>query len=209
MLLSTCVINIIFERKDLKGEIMEFFPDMEFTLFGGWILTLIYLIVNSSIPATKKGAKRRLTAPQRKPTPTFAKKLKKVIGMITWYGAVLYTAFLPMKTGTFWFYFGIVLFAVGIVLYAIALINYVRTPFDTPVVGGLYKYSRNPIYVAYTITWYGASLAVGSWLLLLIHTVEVILCHFSVLDEEKDCDEQYGQSYIEFKNRIPRYFGPF
>ena len=129
--------------------------------------------------------------------------------MITWYGAILYTAFLPLKTGTTLFYIGVVLFVLGLVLTAISLINYVRTPLDTPVVSGLYKYSRNPIYVAYAITWYGTTLAVGSGLLLILHTVEVILCHFGVLQEEKDCEDQYGKSYLDFKNRVPRYFGPF
>lgn len=188
---------------------MELFPHMTLTASGGWILTLVYIIVSISIPATKKGSMQRLFAPQKKPTPTFAKKLKKVSNMITWYGAMLYTAFLPLKTGTRLFYIGIFLFALGLVLSAISLLNYVNTPFDTPVVSGLYKFSRNPIYVAYAITWYGVVMTVGSGLLLIIHTAEVILCHFGVLEEEKDCEEQYGQSYLDFKNRIPRYFGPF
>jgi protein-S-isoprenylcysteine O-methyltransferase Ste14 len=188
---------------------MSFFPKLALVPAGGWILTLLYIIVSVAIPITRKESIQRLVAPQRKPTPTFVEKLKKVTNMITWYGAMLYTVFLPLKTGTIMFYVGIVLFFSGLVLSAISLVNYINTPLDTPVVSGLYKFSRNPIYLFYAITWYGAVLAVSSGLLLLLHTAEVVLCHFSILEEEKDCEEQYGQSYLDFKNRIPRYFGPF
>jgi len=188
---------------------MELFPKLALVQSGGWILTLIYIIVNFSIPATKKGTWTRLTAPQRKPRPTFTKKLRQIVNMITWYGTVLYAAFLPMKTGTACFYIGVFLFALGMLLTAISLINYTNTPFDKPAVSGLYKYSRNPIYVSYAIIWYGAVLVLGSWTLLILHTAEIALCHIGVLEEEKDCEEQYGQSYLEFKTRVPRYFGPF
>lgn len=57
---------------------MELFPKMALVPSGGWILTLIYIIVNFSIPASKKGVWQRLLAQQNKPTKTFAKTLKKI-----------------------------------------------------------------------------------------------------------------------------------
>ena len=47
---------------------------------------------------------------------------------------------------------------------------------------------------------------IGSWISLIILLVSILGSHFSILGEEKRLKEQYGNSYLEYKEKVPRYF---
>ena len=49
------------------------------------------------------------------------------------------------------------------------------------------------------------ALLVGSWTILILHTIEVVVMHWTVLNEERFCLDRYGDSYREFMKRVPRY----
>ena len=73
------------------------------------------------------------------------------------------------------------------------------------VTGGLYRYSRNPQYVASIIGFFGAGLAHGG-------TQAVILCGLAVLvyvimpfTEEPWLQQAYGDIYLNYKRRTPRF----
>lgn len=184
---------------------MEFMPEFSISFWSGWWFSLIYLIVNHGIPLLKKGALKRLFTPAT-PQRNFWAAVNYYISWVAWIGSVIYPVFMAVKIGTVYFYAGIFMFLMGMAFNIIALLNYITTPFDQPIVKGLYKFSRNPIYAAYNITWYGVGLALGSWLLIIIHTIEVITCHIITRQEEQFCLKKYGNDYQDYLRKVPRYF---
>jgi protein-S-isoprenylcysteine O-methyltransferase Ste14 len=75
--------------------------------------------------------------------------------------------------------------------------------------GGLYRYSRNPQYVASILAFFGAGLGNGG-----LNTV--ILCALAILvyvilpyTEEPWLQKAYGDVYLNYKRRTPRFFWPW
>ena len=183
---------------------MQLFPPVALLLFGGWILVAVYVVINFAIPALAPGAlKRLLTNPF--PDKSLSARIRGGIEMVTWFGTLALVLIYPLQTQSNVFGAGLILYCVGMVFTAISLWNYTFTPPDTPVTAGVYRFSRNPIYVGYTIVGYGMALLVGSWTILILHTIEVIVMHWTVLNEERFCLDRYGDSYREFMKRVPRY----
>jgi protein-S-isoprenylcysteine O-methyltransferase Ste14 len=79
-------------------------------------------------------------------------------------------------------------------------------PTDTIVAGGIYRFSRNPIYVGFL----AIALAVGigsnnAWLLLSFVTLFVVL-HFGVVKpEERYLSVKFGDRYDEYRRRVRRW----
>lgn len=75
-------------------------------------------------------------------------------------------------------------------------------------VHGPYRLTRNPIYIAYLAIWLGWAIFFGSssvlsvWLLWCLVAILVL-----VPREERDLESAFGQSYLQYKNRVPRWFG--
>jgi protein-S-isoprenylcysteine O-methyltransferase Ste14 len=84
--------------------------------------------------------------------------------------------------------------------------HYRSTPPDEPVTKGFYRISRNPQALTLLVSFYGVSIAVGSWLALFILTASLVFHHLTVLAEEGSCLRQYGDSYSAYMKRVPRYF---
>ncbi|MBN1596273.1 hypothetical protein JW933_10135 [candidate division FCPU426 bacterium] len=184
---------------------MGIFPRLSLELYGGWCLTFLYLVVNLGVPLFKKGALSRLLTPA-KSLQTLGEKTFYWGAQLSWWGTLAYPVVCPLKLGTIHFKWGIALYLAGIVLTAIALWNYASASCNQPAVNGLYRFSRNPIYVAYTSVGYGMGMAIGSWFVIILHTIEVISCHFMIVDEEKYCIGKYGEDYQQYLEKTPRYF---
>ena len=57
------------------------------------------------------------------------------------------------------------------------------------------------------IAWVGASIASGSWILLLLSVVAVVLQRAQAVAEERGCLATYGDEYQEYLDRTPRWIG--
>lgn len=112
---------------------------------------------------------------------------------------------------------GTILFVacVGLILYCSRLFAHIGkgtpVPIDPPrelVVSGLFRYSRNPIYVGQVgiLTSYGVysgELALFVWAGCWLFFVQA----FIVLYEEPALRERFGDSYLEYTHRVPRWVG--
>jgi protein-S-isoprenylcysteine O-methyltransferase Ste14 len=79
---------------------------------------------------------------------------------------------------------------------------------DEPTVlitSGPYAWSRNPMYVAWTLIYIGAICIINSVWLLLLLPVALVLTHFVVLREEKKLEELFGDSYSDYRQNVRRY----
>lgn len=72
--------------------------------------------------------------------------------------------------------------------------------------GPLLKYSRNPIYVFSYAFFIGATLWVPSIATLGLFIALGVSIHLLVLEEEKFLQARLGNDYMEYKQKVPRYF---
>lgn len=108
---------------------------------------------------------------------------------------------------------GLMLGAVAIWLYCSRLFSRIGkgTPFVTEpprhlVTAGLYRHSRNPIYVAHVAFLLGWFMRSGHVILLLYTGVVVALIHAVVVRwEEPGLRERFGEAYVRYTQSVPRW----
>ncbi len=134
------------------------------------------------------------------------KKLLVIIDCI-FFIPIIYSIFLPLKLGTVWFYVGLFIYLLGVVIGTMAVYNFFTTPLDKPVIKGVYRLSRNPIYLSMFLIFVGTGIACVSWVFLLLAMVFIILLHILVNSEESFCLQKYGDTYREYMNTTYRWMG--
>ena len=112
----------------------------------------------------------------------------------------------------FWIGLGIIIF--GEVIFALGYAAMREHPEKKQVVvdWGIYKLSRHSHVLAGIICllgvvimgWNpGSMIYIGLWIYFILN---VALSHFGVLNEEKLNIERFGQEYVDYMKRVPRYF---
>ena len=125
----------------------------------------------------------------------------------SWIGATLYSIFLPLRVGTGWFYPGLALFIIGVIVLVSTSLSVFRTPVNEPFTGGIYRFSRHPIYLSMIFVYAGVSIAAASWLFLVITIITFFLQRYQLLKEERYCCGKFGASYHTYMERTPRWIG--
>ena len=103
------------------------------------------------------------------------------------------------------FYCGIVFFIVGILLCAISVVSFALPDVNGLNINGIYKLSRNPMYVAYFICFLGMSFLTQSVPMLITVLIFQISAHWIILSEERWCLAKFGKSYKDYMKRVRRY----
>ncbi len=183
---------------------MQFFPSLELTWLNGWIFILMNsLITWGFLKFIPKEVSRRLLD---RSNFTKEQKIYTIISKIFSLLDLILLSLSPLVFKSIEFYIGLGLFVIGEIGLIISILNYTKTPLNEPVVKGLYRISRNPQDVSITIIFIGICLIVGSWIALIILIIGKILSHFRTIAEEQACIKQYGEKYLEYMEKIPRYF---
>ena len=74
---------------------------------------------------------------------------------------------------------------------------------------GIYAWLRNPMYVSLGLITAGLGIAFASdWTLVLLVPAGILLHRHVVLREEKYLEVKFGDSYRQYKERVPRYGWP-
>jgi len=103
------------------------------------------------------------------------------------------------------FYAGIAIYLLGLVLCAISMRDFARPDENGMNTKGLYRYSRNPMYVAYLVCFLGIAFLTKSMIFILILVMFQTAAHWIILSEERWCLEKFGKSYQEYQDRVRRY----
>jgi len=185
---------------------MLLIPEFKLGLWNAWILLMPFLasfIVLGVLDRLRgqKGLSRPSTPLNEK-----EKKLNRIAPLII-LASVIYSFFLPLKLGTAWFYLGLLVYLLGMIFNFVAATTLMNTPLDRPATEGLYRISRNPIYLGAFLEFIGIGIACASWLFLLLIAILIILQHIVVGAEERWCLEKYGDAYREYMNRTPKWIG--
>lgn len=117
----------------------------------------------------------------------------------------VYMCFLRVNAVWAWFYPGLAVYAIGILLLAISTVNFALPSAQGVSRRGLYKFSRNPMYVAYFIYFLGCVLLTRSIPLFLLLSVFQISSHWIILSEERWCEKELGDAYVQYAKSVRRY----
>lgn len=77
---------------------------------------------------------------------------------------------------------------------------------DKLITDGVFAFSRNPIYVGFAIILIGEFFIFSNWIRLIYIVAAAWLFHRQVLREEEYLNGHYGRAYVDYCNRVPRYF---
>ncbi len=116
-----------------------------------------------------------------------------------------YLCVLKFTTDPHWLYVGLVIYGLGALLCLVSVLNFAKPKENGINLNGLYRVSRNPMYVAYFIYFLGCVLLTQSLLLLGILLVFQISAHWIILSEERWCVKKFGKEYINYMNKVRRY----
>lgn len=116
-----------------------------------------------------------------------------------------YPFFLEITTDPFWLYVGLGTYGLGALLCLVSVLNFAKPAKNGINLKGLYRISRNPMYVAYFIYFLGCVLLTQSLLLLAMLMVFQISAHWIILSEERWCIKKFGKEYIDYMNKVRRY----
>jgi len=72
---------------------------------------------------------------------------------------------------------------------------------------GLFRYSRNPIFVGMMLVGLSAAMVSGTWWSWSGVAVFIASCAVQVRIEEAHLEASFGQSYREFRSSVPRWVG--
>jgi len=117
----------------------------------------------------------------------------------------IYLCFLRITTDSFWLSIGLVIYGLGILLCIGSILNFAKPKENGINVTGLYRISRNPMYIAYFVYFLGCVLLTRSWILFAILLVFQISAHWIILSEERWCIEKFGEEYITYMRKVRRY----
>lgn len=75
------------------------------------------------------------------------------------------------------------------------------------ITNGIYKYSRNPAFLAFDLIYISILLIFFNIFLFLFTSWTIIIFHLQILQEEKYLEAVFKDDYIIYKNHTYRYFG--
>jgi len=113
-----------------------------------------------------------------------------------------------------WVYLGGVPVLIGIAIAVASVRRFKRAqtgiiPFDEAtklVTGGLYRYTRNPMYLGMFIVLSGVAIVLGSVSPLLVVWLFMLVIRYNfVAAEERFLEAAFGQDYLVFKSRVRRW----
>ena len=180
---------------------MTVIPSFEIGVWNAWILTVFtffHIFFITMVFRKYIGKKMDHGKEEQK---------KLTIASLFWFVLLLYSVFLPLKLEMAWLYTGTAFYLVGTVFLTLFFVDVAATRKGEPFTTGIYRYSRNPMYVGMVLQFFGIGIATASWLFLLITLAMTVPMWFIVTVEERSCLEKFGGAYRDYMNRTPRWIG--
>lgn len=181
---------------------MSIYPPLSLTFLNGFLLIIPLLGLRFGLPALI-----RREAPSKldhfPPVAGFEQTALKIY-LITNTFLVFSPLLACIRGGIVLSGAGWGIYAAGEVLLVVSILDFSKS------VGGLarmgvYRFSRNPMYVGYFLIFIGVALLIGSWFHLAVTLVYQAAVHFLVLSEERWCEATFGAAFTEYRQKVRRY----
>lgn len=100
---------------------------------------------------------------------------------------------------------GAAVYLTGNVLLLVSMVNFAAPSANGVRVKGLYRVSRNPMYLAYFVFFMGCVLLTQAPVLLFAVLLFQVSAHWIILAEERWCAERFGAAYLQYMKNVRRY----
>lgn len=182
---------------------LSFYTELSVGIVNAWILAFGAILAQIIfMMLSREGGKRAADVSWY----NSADKRNALLSSLFQVVILVLSIFIPLKVGTTWFVVGISIFAVAMIAYAFTLYAYATAPENAAITQGMYAISRNPMYLCFQVAMFGVCIASASIWLLVAMIPFNIFTHLLILGEERYCIETYGESYLNYKEKTPRYF---
>jgi protein-S-isoprenylcysteine O-methyltransferase Ste14 len=185
---------------------MSWVPAFEIGVWNAWWFMCVYLLQWLAVILAGPRLSQR-TGASGYTEETSLQRKNSITVTVVWIIATLYSIFLPFYLGTVWFYTGLAFFLIGLAIVILATVTFSSAPDNEPVTGGIYRYSRHPMYLSMYFIYIGVSLATASWLFFLITIATFFLQRQTTILEENYCLKRYGDAYRKYMERTSRWIG--
>ncbi len=189
---------------------MSLTPLFEIGLWNAWIfwaLMLLSMIIPDFFMSKEAKVRKKRTSQEI----SYDKKRDRILANLTHSAIIpvsfIYSIFLPLKTGTAWFYTGLLILIAALVIGLTSIINFANTPVDKPVTCGIYRISRHPVYLSGFLLNLSIAIASVSWIILLCAILWIVFFHIATPSEESYLAGLYGDAYRDYMNRTPKWLG--
>ena len=114
--------------------------------------------------------------------------------------------FLKIKADDlWWFYAGTAFYVLGLVFCAASIVSFAIPSEEGLNTNGIYRFSRNPMYLSYFMIFLGFACMTASLILGGIVMVFIVASHWIILAEERWCIAKFGGAYRQYMQRVRRY----
>lgn len=128
-------------------------------------------------------------------------------------GIFLERYLLPLKLPTALRWIGILLAGFGVLFFILAITTMRdswRAGIDesqktSMVTRGVYNISRNPAFVGFDLLYIGSALAMPGVVIAVMAAAGVLFMHLQIIEEESFLPRIFGDEYMEYKKKTPRY----
>ena len=171
---------------------------------NGFFLLVPFLLIRFGLLfALDKNAVRRAAhfAPLRG-----REKIAYLVYQAATAGILVCPVFLSVRADFSWmFWAGAACYVIGLALCAVALACFSSPDASGLNTNGIYRISRNPMYVAYFACFLGIALLAKSPVFFVMVMAFQISAHWIILAEERWCLARFGERYERYMNEVRRY----
>lgn len=174
----------------------------EISLTGFLLILPIFLIRYGLLSIINRDALKRAAY-----YPPVEGKEKVAFGIfqLTMNFMFIYLIFLDIKLSSLLNFIGLGIYLIGMILYTISTVDFARIKGNGLNCSGLYKITRNPMYVSFFLYFLGCSMVTNSWILIIVLVIFQISSHYIILSEERWCKKEFGAEYTKYTKKVRRY----
>lgn len=96
-------------------------------------------------------------------------------------------------------------YSVGLLLCTVSVIHFAFPAPNGLNTNGIYRFSRNPMYLSYFICFLSLCLLTRSWVLFGMVMLFQVSAHWIIRAEERWCLETFGDDYRNYMKQVRRY----
>ena len=115
--------------------------------------------------------------------------------------------FSPILTRIHFSLTGWSVYLLGLIVLAIAVAGFAKRNDQGFCDEGIYRYSRNPMYVGYVLAFLGLGILIRAWFYWLFFTPFLLTLPAVIRAEEVWCLQEYGELYQAYMRQVSRYWG--
>jgi protein-S-isoprenylcysteine O-methyltransferase Ste14 len=111
--------------------------------------------------------------------------------------------------------YGSIIIAIAAFIAAWSLLHFHRNDTDVRpdkpdsalITSGPYRFTRNPLYIVLSLAQITAAVWLDNlWVLLLVPVSIIVITRYAITREELYLEQLFGQKYLEYKQRVRRWF---